>query len=125
MGLERFAKRMFALVSGVDVGHIENGKIDDSEWEKLVEASDLIGTSNFKVDDTPGISVFELRNKCLKCCTIRINGTPVPLQRYGQFAPTVRYPFLRLFIGSRFLIFLPFISKRYDSLSTRARLASA
>ena len=58
-------------------------------------------------------------------CTIRINGTPVPRERYKRFAPTVRYPFLRLLIGSKFLIFFPFISKRYDSLRTRARLASA
>ena len=58
-------------------------------------------------------------------CTIRINGTPVPHERYKRFAPTVRYPFLRLFIGSKFLMFFPFISKRYDSLRTRARLASA
>ncbi len=58
-------------------------------------------------------------------CTIRINGTPVPLERYRLFAPTVRYQFFRLFIGSKFLMFLPFISKRYDSLRTRARLASA
>ena len=58
-------------------------------------------------------------------CTNRINGTPVPRERYRLFAPTVRYPFLRLFIGSKFLMFFPFISKRYDSLRTRARLASA
>ncbi len=58
-------------------------------------------------------------------CTIRINGTPVPRERYKRFAPTVRYPFLRLLIGSKFLMFFPFISKRYDSLRTRARLASA
>lgn len=58
-------------------------------------------------------------------CTIRINGTPVPHERYKRLAPTVRYPFLRLFIGSKFLMFFPFISKRYDSLRTRARLASA
>ena len=58
-------------------------------------------------------------------CRIRINGTPVPHERYRQFAPTVRYPFYRLFIGSKFLMFFPFISKRYDSLRTRARLASA
>ena len=48
-------------------------------------------------------------------CTIRINGTPVPRERYKRFAPTVRYPFLRLFIGSKFLMFFPFISKRYEA----------
>lgn len=45
----------------------------------------------------------------LSACTIRINGTPVPRERYKQLAPTVRYPFLRLLI--RFIV--PHIARKF------------
>ncbi len=38
----------------------------DSDWEKLIEGAGIIGKSNLIIDDTPGISVSELRSKCRK-----------------------------------------------------------
>ena len=38
----------------------------DSDWEKLIEGAGVIGKSKLIIDDTPGISISELRSKCRK-----------------------------------------------------------
>ena len=38
----------------------------DSDWEKLIEGAGIIGKSRLIIDDTPGISISELRSKCRK-----------------------------------------------------------
>ena len=36
------------------------------EWDRLVESAGVIGRSGLIIDDTPGISISELRSKCRK-----------------------------------------------------------
>ena len=38
----------------------------DSDWEKLIEGAGTIGNSKLIIDDTPGISIAEMRSKCRK-----------------------------------------------------------
>ena len=38
----------------------------DADWEKLVEGAGSISDSPLIIDDTPGISIGELRSKCRK-----------------------------------------------------------
>lgn len=45
---------------------LRSGNLADSDWEKLIEAAGVIGASNLIIDDTPGISISELRSKCRK-----------------------------------------------------------
>ena len=40
--------------------------MSDADWEKLVEGAGIIGDSKLIIDDTPGISISELRSKCRK-----------------------------------------------------------
>ena len=40
--------------------------MSDNDWSSLIEAAGVIGRSNLIIDDTPGISVSELRSKCRK-----------------------------------------------------------
>ena len=54
------------MESKVDAQHIRTGSMSDGDWEQLIESADLIGGSNLIIDDTPGISVSELRSKCRK-----------------------------------------------------------
>ena len=46
--------------------HIRNGNLTDSDWERLIKSAGVIGESNLIIDDTPGISISELRSKCRK-----------------------------------------------------------
>lgn len=42
------------------------GELNESEWEKIVETADIIGNSNIVIDDTPSITIGDLRSKCRK-----------------------------------------------------------
>lgn len=66
MSKEQLVNRLFSLESKVDSQHIRTGNLNDSEWEKLIETAGVIGKSNLIIDDTPGISIAELRSKCRK-----------------------------------------------------------
>ncbi len=66
MSKEQLVNRLFALESQVDSQALRTGNLKDSDWEKLIEGAGIIGKSNLIIDDTPGLSVSELRSKCRK-----------------------------------------------------------
>ncbi|NLZ81096.1 MAG: replicative DNA helicase [Clostridiales bacterium] len=66
MSKEQLINRMFSLEANVDAQAIRTGDLNDSDWEKLIESAGVIGKSNLIIDDTPGISISELRSKCRK-----------------------------------------------------------
>ncbi len=66
MSKEQLVNRLFALESQVDSQVLRTGNLKDSDWEKLIEGAGIIGKSNLIIDDTPGISVSELRSRCRK-----------------------------------------------------------
>lgn len=66
MSKEQLVNRLFSLESQVDAQSIRTGNMKDSDWEKLIEGAGIIGRSRLIIDDTPGISISELRSKCRK-----------------------------------------------------------
>ena len=66
MSKGQLVNRLFSLQSSVDAQKLRTGQLDDEEWEKLIESAGVIGRSNLFIDDTPGISIAELRTKCRK-----------------------------------------------------------
>ena len=66
MSKEQLVNRLFALEAQVDAQSLRTGNLKDSDWEKLIESAGIIGKSNLIIDDTPGISISELRSKCRK-----------------------------------------------------------
>ncbi|GFI36424.1 replicative DNA helicase [Lachnospiraceae bacterium 50-23] len=66
MSKEQLVNRLFSLESQVDAQALRTGNMKDSDWEKLIESAGIIGKSKLIIDDTPGISVSELRSKCRK-----------------------------------------------------------
>ena len=66
MSKEQLVNRLFSLESQVDSQSLRTGNLKDSDWEKLIESAGIIGKSNLIIDDTPGISISELRSKCRK-----------------------------------------------------------
>ncbi|MBP7319431.1 MAG: replicative DNA helicase [Lachnospiraceae bacterium] len=66
MSKEQLVNRLLSVESRVDAQLIRNGSLQDADWERLVEAAGVIGGSNLIIDDTPGISIAELRSKCRK-----------------------------------------------------------
>lgn len=66
MSKEQLVNRMFSLESNVDAQKLRTGQLADNEWERLIESAAEIGKSDLIIDDTPSISVSELRSKCRK-----------------------------------------------------------
>ena len=66
MSKEQLVNRMFSLESRVDAQALRTGNLSDADWEKLVEGAGVIGDSRLIIDDTPGISISEMRSKCRK-----------------------------------------------------------
>ena len=66
MSKEQLVNRLFSLESRVDAQILRSGNLNDSDWEKLIEGAGVIGKSKLIIDDTPGISISELRSKCRK-----------------------------------------------------------
>ena len=66
MSKEQLVNRLFALESKVNSQMLRNGRLSDDEWGRLIEGAGVIGNSKLIIDDTPGISISELRSKCRK-----------------------------------------------------------
>ncbi|MBO5292203.1 MAG: replicative DNA helicase [Lachnospiraceae bacterium] len=66
MSKEQLVNRLFSLESQVNSQNLRTGQLSDTEWEKLIESAGVIGKSKLIIDDTPGISIAELRSKCRK-----------------------------------------------------------
>ncbi len=66
MSKEQLVNRLFALQAPMDAQLLRSGNLADSDWSKLMEAAGQIAASPLIIDDTPGISISELRSKCRK-----------------------------------------------------------
>ncbi|MBR4787757.1 MAG: replicative DNA helicase [Bacteroidales bacterium] len=64
MSATQLVQRMFSMESGVNSEHISKGTLTAEEWQKLMDNVGRLETSNLIIDDTPALSVFDLRAKC-------------------------------------------------------------
>lgn len=63
MSKEQLVDRMLADASGVDAWNIRTGNLSDSDFEKLSEAMGEMAEAPIFIDDTPGLTVLEMRTK--------------------------------------------------------------
>lgn len=66
MSKVQLMNRFLAMESGVSAQNMRTGNLSDGEWEKLVEGAAILGDSGLVIDDTPGISISDMRSKCRK-----------------------------------------------------------
>jgi len=64
MGAEQIAMRMLAVEARVDMANLRTGRFSTKDWQSLAHASGRLAESEIFIDDTPSISVLELRAKC-------------------------------------------------------------
>lgn len=63
MSKEQLVDRMLADASGVDAWNIRTGNLSDEDFAKLSEAMGEMSEAPIYIDDTPGVSVLEMRTK--------------------------------------------------------------
>lgn len=66
MNKEQLANRILCSEALVDSANLRTGKLEDDDWTKITETSSELSTAGIYIDDTPGISVMEIRAKCRK-----------------------------------------------------------
>ena len=66
MSKEQMVNRILASEAMVDSNKIRTGKIEDEDWAKIAEATGILSEAPIFIDDTPGISMTEIRAKCRK-----------------------------------------------------------
>ncbi|MDX2480510.1 MAG: replicative DNA helicase [Desulfuromusa sp.] len=63
MSKEQLVQRMLCSMAKVDAGRLRTGHLGESDWPKLTMAAGLLNETQIFIDDTPAISVLELRSK--------------------------------------------------------------
>ena len=66
MSKSQLVKRMLCSEAMVDSNKIRTGKIEEDDWVKLATALGPLSEAPIYIDDTPGITVAEIRAKCRK-----------------------------------------------------------
>ena len=66
MSKDQLINRVLSMESKVDSQSMRTGNLTQADWEKLIESAGIISEAPLIIDDTPGISIGELRSKCRK-----------------------------------------------------------
>ena len=64
MSEESLGYRMLSTQSRVELGKLRRGDLTPADWEGINNAVARFGEADLVVDETPGITVMEIRNKC-------------------------------------------------------------
>ena len=63
MSKEQLVQRMLCAEAPIDSQRLRVGELEDNDWRKLVNAADRLSQCNIFIDDTPGMTVMEMRGK--------------------------------------------------------------
>ncbi len=66
MSKEQLTSRMISAEAMIDAQKIRNGNLETTDFERLLNGASVLGEARIFIDDTPGISVADLRAKCRK-----------------------------------------------------------
>ena len=66
MSKEQVVNRILSSEAMVDSNKLRTGQLDDNDWMKLASTSGILSDTPIYIDDTPGISIMEIRTKCRK-----------------------------------------------------------
>ncbi len=66
MSKEQMVNRILCSEAMVDSNKVRTGKLEENDWTKLAGSIGPLSDAEIYIDDTPGISVMEIRAKCRK-----------------------------------------------------------
>ena len=64
MSAEQLANRILQSLGQIDGGKMRTGRLEHNDWKRLNEAISQLSDTNLFLDDTPGITIGEIRSKC-------------------------------------------------------------
>jgi replicative DNA helicase len=63
MSAEQIAQRLISIEGQIEAQRIRTGRMSDSDWDRLVQTVGVLSESPIFVDDTPSLSIVEMRSK--------------------------------------------------------------
>ncbi len=64
MGAEQLAMRMLSSLGQIDGNRIRTGRLEHNDWKRVNEAISRLADTKMFIDDTPGMTIGEIRAKC-------------------------------------------------------------
>ena len=64
MGAEQLASRMLSSLGQVEGSKLATGNLLNEDWKRVNEAISQLSEANLYMDDTPGVTIGEIRSKC-------------------------------------------------------------
>ena len=64
MSKEQLGQRLLSMESRIESQKMSSGDITDDDWISLAGAVNSLGEGNILIDDTPGLKMMEIKNKC-------------------------------------------------------------
>lgn len=64
MGKEELGQRLLSMESRIEMQKLKTGQVEDKDWVDINLGLDALAKANIFIDDTPGISIMEMKNKC-------------------------------------------------------------
>lgn len=64
MGREQLVQRFFASETQISSHRLRTGRLEEGEWDRFIEAADKLDPLRIYIDDTPGLSVQQMRARC-------------------------------------------------------------
>ena len=64
MGKMQLSQRLLSMEAGVDSQRLRTGRLDNNDWMKMSAVMDRLSEADIRIDDTPGITVMGIKNKC-------------------------------------------------------------
>ncbi|MBU0650678.1 replicative DNA helicase, partial [bacterium] len=63
MSKENLVQRLLCSYGRANISELRKGYLSETGWVKLTEAASIFANTNIFIDDTPGISILEMKNK--------------------------------------------------------------
>ena len=64
MGAEQLANRMIASVGQIELNKLISGNLQNNDWKRINEAISRLSDTKIFIDDTPGMTIGEIKAKC-------------------------------------------------------------
>ncbi len=83
MGAEQLAVRILASLGQIDQTKLRTGNLQNEDWKRVTEAISQLRDAKLYMDDTPGITIGEIRAKCRRLANSE-NGLGIVIIDYLQ-----------------------------------------
>lgn len=87
MGAEQLAVRILASLGQIDQTKLRTGNLQNEDWKRVTEAISQLQNAKLYMDDTPGITIGEIRAKCRRLANSE-NGLGIVIIDYLQLIAT-------------------------------------